>query len=534
MDILVGSKGASTLIHATAYHQMLMILVNNLINSLTHCSSKSSGLARLTSLSLILLAIRNSVKANNRSRPAELVFDSPPRLVDEMTQDSQVEEHIDYLSTSALLKDHFLYVHLIPTPEMGLGDYDLKPIISCVGKTYQKIQRKQESLNKQLKSSKKYLDEALNKLCALKDSLNEIELGSQSRQTNKSLKEYLKALKKSMESLMKGFESIMKGDFTDQDPLLKYTHFFHHFRIISHPGYLKYGTYTSSFDTLQSCKTPGSYIFRISSSKLGFWSIAYISPSNQILQAMCYDWSVVFSVNYGHQQGLYLYPSGQYCADDFTDVCRRIAPSPQNPSGELCIRCGTNPANTRMEPCGHSCCRACYKEILVSPKLQLRNLLMVSRDSHFVILIPTIFNVKLVSKANVSNSIKFMDPCCGDHEFGMTMQRPPRPINSPNLGEAAMEISEYSQGLLIGKNQEFNTAVEKVLAFCPDERGIVDFNLRYLTLIHNFDLSDSVTALIQAHGNRDEAARLLGSGGCYADANDIAAGSPVQRDGRSK
>ncbi|VDO04284.1 unnamed protein product [Rodentolepis nana] len=357
------------------------------------------------------------------------------------------------------------------------GNFDLKQINNCVEKTYQKIQCKQDSLNNQLASSSKYLDDALKKLCALKASLNAIELGSQPRQENKTLREYLKALKKSLSSMMKGFESQMKGEVNCplKDSLLRYTHLFHHLlfgdsanliavfgRIIFHPGYLKLGTYNSSFDTLASCKRPGSYIFRISSSKSGFWSVAYVSSNLEILQAMSYDWLIIFSINYGHQQGLYLYPRGQDSIDDFSDLCKQIAPSIQNPSGETCRKCFKNSANTRMEPCGHSCCRACYKEILSTsgPPGQ-----------------PTEDNGGYRHAGEVSSD--------NDNE--------------------AFKAAQANKG----ETKEFINAVEKITNIGGCEKNIVEANLRTLINMGKFPFDDSVEALIEAKGNREVAYRLL-------------------------
>ncbi|VDL61573.1 unnamed protein product [Hymenolepis diminuta] len=334
---------------------------------------------------------------------------------------------------------------------MVLGDSDLKQINGRVSKIYKKVVGKRELLKKNLDSSGKYLDEALDKLCMLKNTLDEIRPFSKSEDTYKPYKQYVKVMRNSLSSMLEEFDSGMKLKTTGflKEFLLKYTHFFHHLlfgdkenlikvfsRLVSDPGYLKHGTFTSSFDTLTSCKKPGSYIFRISTRRLGFWSIAYVSSSLEILQALCYDWSIIFSLNYGHQQGLYLYPRGKNCADDFSDLCGKIVPSSQTSSEEKCLRCGANSSNTRMEPCGHSCCRACYKEIL----------------------------------------------------------EPPLPSNEPHRG----------------RNQEFNNAVERVLTHCSSERVTVEANLRILNLDYN--LSDSVKALIQSHGDREAAIEFLKQG----------------------
>ncbi|VDO00187.1 unnamed protein product [Rodentolepis nana] len=57
--------------------------------------------------------------------------------------------------------------------------------------------------------------------------------------------------------------------------------------------------------------------------------------------------------------------------------------------------------------------------------------------------------------------------------------------------------------------KEFNKAVEEIQNNCEYARDIVEANVRILTYVYHFSFADSVEALIQAKGNRDEAIRLL-------------------------
>lgn len=113
---------------------------------------------------------------------------------------------------------------------MVLGDLDLKQINGRVSKTYKKVVGKQEFLKKNLDCSGKYLDEALDKLCMLKNTLNEIEPVSKSEDTYKPYKQYVKGMRNSLSLMLEEFESGMKSKTTGflKEFLLKYTHFFHH------------------------------------------------------------------------------------------------------------------------------------------------------------------------------------------------------------------------------------------------------------------------------------------------------------------
>ncbi|VUZ56995.1 unnamed protein product [Hymenolepis diminuta] len=113
---------------------------------------------------------------------------------------------------------------------MVLGDSDLKQINGRVSKIYKKVVGKRELLKKNLDSSGKYLDEALDKLCMLKNTLDEIRPFSKSEDTYKPYKQYVKVMRNSLSSMLEEFDSGMKLKTTGflKEFLLKYTHFFHH------------------------------------------------------------------------------------------------------------------------------------------------------------------------------------------------------------------------------------------------------------------------------------------------------------------
>ncbi|KAL5968446.1 E3 ubiquitin-protein ligase CBL-B [Taenia solium] len=141
-------------------------------------------------------------------------------------------------------------------------------------------------------------------------------------------------------------------------------------RLVNHPGYQKYGTFNTTFDVLDGYRTtPGSYTFRISMSRNGYWSIGYVSAEGKITQVLCFTSSLAEYLSYGKQQGLFKYPKGQACLDDLSDVSKmRVKVELQRRPGEdedllTCKICKVNPNDTQLEPCGHFICNHCCRRI---------------------------------------------------------------------------------------------------------------------------------------------------------------------------
>ncbi|KAH9283393.1 E3 ubiquitin-protein ligase CBL-C [Echinococcus granulosus] len=75
-------------------------------------------------------------------------------------------------------------------------------------------------------------------------------------------------------------------------------------RLVNHPGYQKYGTFNTTFDVLNRCRTtPGSYTFRISMSLNGYWSIGYVSAEGKITQVLCFTSPMTDYLCSGKEQG---------------------------------------------------------------------------------------------------------------------------------------------------------------------------------------------------------------------------------------
>uniref|UniRef100_A0A1I8HMT2 E3 ubiquitin-protein ligase CBL n=1 Tax=Macrostomum lignano TaxID=282301 RepID=A0A1I8HMT2_9PLAT len=147
---------------------------------------------------------------------------------------------------------------------------------------------------------------------------------------------------------------------------------------VKHPGYVNM-TYEEVKKCLEElCDKPASFVFRRSCTKLGFWSIGFVSNSRKVNQTVIRDGkSIVEALVEGAEQRLYLYPRGMdpSAAPDlqFLLSCRakeQIAVSAEefeiysnmDSSFELCKICSENNKDLKLEPCGHLLCRACFKD----------------------------------------------------------------------------------------------------------------------------------------------------------------------------
>lgn len=72
-----------------------------------------------------------------------------------------------------------------------------------------------------------------------------------------------------------------------------------------HPGYGAFMTYDEVYKKLQNhINKPGSYIFRLSCTKLGQWAIGYVTLDGKILQTI--PQSLVQALIDGEKQGMYV------------------------------------------------------------------------------------------------------------------------------------------------------------------------------------------------------------------------------------
>ncbi|XP_029432914.1 E3 ubiquitin-protein ligase CBL-C [Rhinatrema bivittatum] len=142
---------------------------------------------------------------------------------------------------------------------------------------------------------------------------------------------------------------------------------------VTHPGYMAFLTYDEVKARLQSYSNkPGSYIFRLSCTRLGQWAIGYVTHDGNILQTIPQNKPLFHALIDGYREKFYLYPDGRNINPDLSELCR---PSPQKhievsreqyqlycemgSTFQLCKICAENDKNVKIEPCGHLMCSKC-------------------------------------------------------------------------------------------------------------------------------------------------------------------------------
>ncbi|XP_061676112.1 E3 ubiquitin-protein ligase CBL-C isoform X2 [Syngnathoides biaculeatus] len=149
---------------------------------------------------------------------------------------------------------------------------------------------------------------------------------------------------------------------------------------VTHPGYMAFLTYDQVVSRLQ-CYThkPGSYIFRLSCTRMGQWAIGHVTGEGDIVQVIPENTSLYLALLQGYNQGWYLYPDG---CDMNPDLSALHAPEHKakvkvtreqyklycdaSTSFQLCKICTEKDKDTRIEPCGHLMCRRCLDNWLNS------------------------------------------------------------------------------------------------------------------------------------------------------------------------
>jgi E3 ubiquitin-protein ligase CBL len=145
------------------------------------------------------------------------------------------------------------------------------------------------------------------------------------------------------------------------------------FLVTEHPGYSAFSTYDEVHKRLQRhINKPGSYLFRLSCTKLGQWAIGYVTTDNKILQTI--PQSLVQALIDGQKQGLYIYPDGRDIRIDISSQIAVMSASRIQISREqhdmyfdigssfqLCKICSENNKDRKLEPCGHLICSSCLE-----------------------------------------------------------------------------------------------------------------------------------------------------------------------------
>ncbi|XP_041798323.1 E3 ubiquitin-protein ligase CBL-C isoform X2 [Chelmon rostratus] len=142
---------------------------------------------------------------------------------------------------------------------------------------------------------------------------------------------------------------------------------------VTHPGYMAFLTYDQVVARLEHyLHRPGSYIFRLSCTRMGQWAIGHVTTEGSIVQTIPQNTPLYQALIQGFKEGCYLYPDGRDVNPDLTSLCEPAQRGKVKVTEEqyelycdigstfqLCKICAERDKDTRIQPCGHLLCQPC-------------------------------------------------------------------------------------------------------------------------------------------------------------------------------
>ncbi|CAF0800844.1 unnamed protein product, partial [Didymodactylos carnosus] len=150
---------------------------------------------------------------------------------------------------------------------------------------------------------------------------------------------------------------------------------------VTHPAFMAFMTYDEVKAILTNfIDKPGSYVFRLSCTRLGQWAIGYVTANGTILQTIPQTKPLIQSLIDGEREGYYKYPNGRTVTIDLSSALQpsdsdRIYVSEEQyaiycdmgTSFELCKICNANNKDSKIQPSSMSkmnlACPFCRAEI---------------------------------------------------------------------------------------------------------------------------------------------------------------------------